>query len=132
MPALWVDQIIVKLTASAHLDCVVGGENLTVDVASDMIDFLTQNRQMLLQVGKDQFIQFLTLTHEKNYEAAFLVLLEKMSADDIIKRMQLDAQELDAYQDRRDKFVTSIEQFALTTLVGIGSEVLIGLIITAV
>ena len=126
----WVEQTIAKLQVASNgvLQFQVGGVNVSAALGQSAALWLISNRMMLVRLGKQTFCDFLMLIHEKKNEEAFQLLLSKMDAEDIINRLNMDAQALKQSNDDHDQFVTSLQQFALNTLEQMGPKILLGLL----
>lgn len=127
----WVSQVIDRISTSVNgvIEVEIGGQKIVAVLGKDIVDFFKTNKTVLLRVGKDTFRSFLLLISEHKQEEAFNLLLIKMSADDIILRMEMNAQQLQQYNDDRDKFLAALEKFAKQTLLPLTIKVLIGLLL---
>lgn len=130
----WVDEIIAKLSAATDgiLKIQIGDQTLEAYLGQEAIQFFKDNKAMLIRVGLDTFAQFLQLLSEKKNEQAFLVLLNKMDADDIIARMNMNADELKQRNDLHDQFIHALEIFFLHVLEGVAVKVLAAFVVTLI
>lgn len=127
----WVDTIIAKLSMATDgiLKVQIGNETLSAYLGAEAIQFFKDNKPLLIRVGLDSFAQFLQLVTEKKKEEAFMVLLSKMNADDIIATLNMNADELKQHNDLHDQFIKALEQFALKVLEGAAAKVLTTLVV---
>lgn len=127
----WVGTLIVKLETATTgvLDFEVGGVPINAQLGIALIQFLKTNKDFLIKLGQDDFVDFLYLLHEKKEEEAFLLLSAKMDADDIISKMEADAGALQQLNDAHDKFVADLIDFGKTAVLPTLAKALIGLLI---
>lgn len=127
----WVDTIIAKLSMATDgiLKVQIGNETVSAYLGEATIKFFKDNKPLLIRVGLDAFAQFLQLITEKKKEEAFMVLLDKMNADDIIARLNMNADELKQHNDLHDQFIHALEQFALKVLEGAAARVLTTIVV---
>lgn len=128
----WVDSIIATLSTATNgiLSVKIGDTTISAYLGQESIQFFKDNKAMLIRVGLDAFAQFLKLLSERKNEQAFMVLLNKMDADDIIARMNMNADELKQRNDLHDQFVHALEIFLLKVLEGAAVKVLTTLVIS--
>ena len=114
----WVEEFLARLESATNgvLEVKIDGKKIAAKVGDDLSKFFKDNRKLLVRIGKDTFKSFLLLVYEKKNEEAFQLLLAKMSADEIILRMEQNASELKELNDRRDVFVNKLKSFATKTL----------------
>jgi len=129
--ANWVDEFLTRIEAAVDgvLEVEVGGEKIVAEIGDDLVKFFKGNRKLLLRVGKSTFRSFLLLLSEKKEEQAFNLLLAKMDAEDLILRMEQNADALQEYNDTRKDFYDALKKFALNTLVPTLAKALVGLLI---
>jgi hypothetical protein len=126
----WVTELVSKIEASGgYLEAFVDGQKLTATIGHDLLQFFKENKAILIRMGKQVFKDFLTLLSEKKEEEAFNLLVSSMSADEIIARINMNAAQLSAYNDTRDKFYAALKQFVMKTLMGAASKLIIGLLV---
>jgi hypothetical protein len=126
----WVDELLSRLENAKDgiLEVEVGGQKIVAEIGEDVLLFFKQNKAMLLRLGKDTFRSFLLLIHEKRDEEAFNLLLSKMNAEDIIARMEFNANQLGEYNDNRDKFIAAVKKFVVSALLPTIAKALFGLL----
>ena len=129
--ASWVDEFVVRLEATANgiLEVEIGGEKIVAQIGDDLVSFFKKSRALLARVGKSTFRSFLLLLSEKKQEQAFNLLLAKMDAEDIILRLEMNAEELKKYNDTRKDFYDALKKFALNTLLPTVAKALVGLLL---
>jgi len=127
----WVDELVAKLTASVDgtIQVQLGGETVSAFFGKQTIEWFKNNKILLLRVGKRAFKDFLMLLAEKKEEQAFALLLEKMDAENIIARMNMNSAMLKDDNNLHDQFVASLKKFVVTTLTALAAKVIIGLIV---
>lgn len=120
----WVDVIVAKMQGATNgiLQAQIGGQTVQAYLGKEAILFFTQNKILLENVGIDAFRDFLLLISQNKRDEAFQVLLQKMDADAIIARLNMDADELQHFNDDHDAFIKSLENFALQVLEGAASS----------
>ena len=127
----WVTQVVAKLETAKNgvLSVEVGGVPVVATFGPEVITFFKDNQVLLTRLGQETFANFLILLQAKKEEQAFNLLLAKMEADQIIARMQMNAQVLQQYQDHMDAFVAATEKWVVVSLAPALIKVLIGLLI---
>jgi len=127
----WVDEFLTRIEAAVDgvLEIEVGGQKIVAEIGDDLVDFFKKSRKLLLRVGKSTFRSFLLLLSEKKEEQAFNLLLAKMDAEDLILRMEQNADALQEYNDNRKDFYDALKKFALNTLAPTLAKALVGLLI---
>jgi len=127
----WVEDLISRLQAApdGKISVILNNQTIILQVTKDLILFFVANQALLARVGKEAFRDFLLLVHEKKDEEAFNLLLARMTAQDIIDRMNANAQGLSQNTDDREKFLAALEQFFLKTLAPDALKVLIGMLV---
>ena len=127
----WVTQVVAKLETAKNgvLNVEVGGVPVVATFGPEVITFFKDNQVLLTRLGQETFANFLILLQAKKEEQAFNLLLAKMEADQIIARMQMNAQVLQQYQDHQDAFVAATEKWVVVSLAPALIKVLIGLLI---
>lgn len=126
----WVEEFITKLEAATNgvLTARIGGVDVVATISDDLRKFFRDNKPLLRRVGKDAFRSFLLLLHEGKDEQAFNLLLGKMDAEEIILRMEQNAEVLKEYNSTRKDFLESLRKFGISML-PILCKVLIGILI---
>ena len=127
----WVEELIKRLEQAVNgvLRVEIGGQQIVAQITPDLISFFKSNRDLLVRVGKETFRSFLILISEKKEEQAFGLLLAKMEADDIILRMEMNAQELHELNVLKEKFISTLEKFLLNTLLPTVAKIIFALLI---
>jgi hypothetical protein len=127
----WVEELIQRLEKATNgiLEIEIGGKKVVAQIGNDLIIFFKQNKDLLTRVGKETFRSFLILVNEKKNEEAFNLLLDKMTADDIILRMEMNASELCKLNELKEKFIVSLNKFLLNTLLPTTAKLLIAILI---
>lgn len=127
----WVTKLVQRLEAIEDqiLTVEVGGTPVVVAFSDDLKEFFIGNQALLRRIGKETFKSFLALIHEKRDEEAFLLLLQKMSVDDIIARMNQNAATLAKYNDQMEEFIAKVKKFLINSVLRIASKGLLGLIV---
>jgi len=127
----WVTQFIAKLEESTDgvLTATIGGVPIVSTFGPEVLLFFKENKILLVRIGKEAFCNFLLLVHQKREEEAFRILLDKMSSEEIIARLNMDAAVLAQYTDDREKFIAATKKWALTSLAPVVIKILLGLII---
>lgn len=122
----WVEEFLARLEAATDgiLNVEIGGQKIVAQIGKDLIQFFKTNKQILIRVGKSTFRSFLLLISEKKDEQAFNLLLGKMEAEDIILRMEQNAEILKEYNDNRHAFYEAMKKFTLGTLLPATAKVL--------
>lgn len=126
----WVDDVIAKLQGATNgiLEVKIGGQTVQAFIGVEVVQFFSTNKILLERLGLDMFRNFLTLLSEKKEEEAFNVLLDKMQADEIIARLNMDANQLQQMNDDYDAFVAAAKKWALTVLEAAATKLIIGLL----
>lgn len=127
----WVEELIQRLEKATNgiLEIEIGGKKVVAQIGNDLIIFFKQNKDLLTRVGKETFRSFLILVNEKKNEEAFNLLMDKMTADDIILRMEMNASELCKLNELKEKFIVSLNKFLLNTLLPTTAKLLIAILI---
>lgn len=127
----WIDNVVARIETASNgvLEFEIDGNKISTTLGVDIVRYLKDNKPMLLRMGQTVFRNFLLLIHAKRNEDAFNLLLLHMDADDIIAKMQMNADQLNEYNTNRDNFVESLKKFALQLLTSTASKLLVGLII---
>lgn len=127
----WVDEIVAKLEGAVGgvLEVKIGDETVVATVGDEVVKFFKENKVLLIRLGKELFRSFLLLIHEKRDEEAFQLLLSRMQADEIIARMRMNASQLGQLNDDHDKFMAALKRWAIQALTGLGTKLLIGLLL---
>jgi len=127
----WVDKLLEVMEASAGntITVKVGGETVEAMIKQELIDFVLRYKLVLFRMGKQTFLDFLGLVNQGKNDEAFHLMLQSMTAEDIIAQMQMDTAELKRWNDAREKFMDALKQFVLYTLAPQAVKVLIGLLI---
>jgi len=127
----WVTQLVAKLETAKDgvLSVEIGGKPVVATFGPEVITFFKDNRVLLSRLGRETFANFLLLLNEKKEEQAFNLLLAKMEADEIIARMEMNAQVLHEYNTNKDLFVAAVKKWVVTSLCQTVLKVLIGLLI---
>lgn len=127
----WVEEFVTRLETAVNgvLTAKIGGVEVAAVISDDLTEFFKKNKPLLRRVGKETFRSFLLLLHEKKDEQAFNLLLAKMDAEDIILRMEMNADALKEFNDLRKEFLESLKKFAVTTLTSVLGKVLVALIV---
>ena len=114
----WVTALIAQLQSATNgiLQAKINGQTVQAFFGKEAISFFTTNKVLLENVGLDAFKNFLLFISQNKTEEAFDILLDKMDADAIIARMNMNAAELQQYNDDYDKFVQALETFAIKVL----------------
>jgi hypothetical protein len=118
MATTWVDDLVNKLNAAKDgvLHFEIGNEKMTAIIKPDVVQYFVTNRRLLERIGRDVFKSILVLISEKKEEQAFLMLLSKMDADDIIARLNGDAATLAQQCKDRDDFIASLKKLLISSL----------------
>jgi hypothetical protein len=115
-------------SASSWLDSLVKNP----DISGDLQSFLIDNRKMILEIGKDLFIEFLSLLYRGKREEATELLINNMTdMDDLTSEMNDVAND----QIKQNAINLKYQEFALKILEAAGSvgvKILLGMLITAV
>ena len=128
----WVDNIISKLSISPTGGIVIDtsdGKTTTVTITPDVILFFINNRGLLGRLGQQTFRDFLMLVQSQKNEEAFQLLLTKMNADDIIDRLNNNADSMHQVNNDHDAFILACQNFVFNVLVPAVLKVLLGLLI---
>jgi len=127
----WVEELIRRLEQAVNgiLKVEIGGQQIVAQITPDLVAFFKSNRTLLIRVGKETFRSFLILISEKKEEKAFGLLLAKMDADDIILRMEMNADELHELNVLKETFLNTLQKFLLNTLLPTVAKVLFALLI---
>lgn len=130
--ANWVDNFLAHLDAATDgiLSVKIGRTTVSARITKDLAEFFKDNKDLLSRVGKETFRSFLLLIHEKKDEQAFNLLLAKMDADDIILRMEINAQEMGKVNKTRSDFLESLKELVLNKLLPTAAKVLAVLLLT--
>jgi hypothetical protein len=123
----WVDEFLAKLenTKNGILEVDIGGTKIAAVISDDLKDFFKENRTLLVSLGKDLFKSFLMYIYEKKEEEAFMVLLQKMSVEQMIASLKGDVESLKKYNDDMDLFVKKLKKFATSVLLPLTAKVLL-------
>ena len=115
----WVSELITRfeLAKNGTIQINIDGKIINTTIASDIIEYFSTNRIILERMGIDVFKQFLQLISESKNEQAFNIILAKMSADDIIIRIQQNASSLNHETQTTEAFIESLKKFVISTLV---------------
>ena len=102
----WVDEFIVRLESAVDgiISVEIGGQKIVAEIGNDFSKFFKNNKKLLQRVGKSTFRSFLLLLSENKKEQAFYLLLAKMDAENIILRLEHNAEALKDYNDNRKEF----------------------------
>jgi hypothetical protein len=127
----WIEEFIARLEQATNgiLKVEIGGQPVVAQISSDLIAFFKQNRALLVRVGKETFRSFLVLISERKEEQAFNLLLAKMDADDIILRMEMNAQELQQLNATKEEFLVVLRKFLVSTMLPMVAKVLFALLV---
>lgn len=127
----WVEEFLARLEAATDgvLNVEVGGQKIVAEIGDDLVDFFKKNKKLLIRVGKSTFRSFLLLLSEKQEEQAFNLLLAKMDAEDIILRLEMNAEALKEYNDTRHEFYDALRKFAWSAIVPALAKALVGLLL---
>jgi hypothetical protein len=127
----WVDQVLARLenTVNGVLDVQIGGESIQAIISPEFVSWFKNNKPLLLNLGKHTFTNFLLLIHEKREEEAFQVVLSKMSADQIIAKIQQNTQVLAECNKLRDDTIAALKKLALSILTSVATKALLGLLL---
>lgn len=127
----WVEEFVTRLEAATDgiINVEIGGEKIVAKIGDDLVDFFKKNKKLLVRVGKSTFRSFLLLLSEKKEEQAFNLLLAKMDAEDLILRMEQNADALKEYNDTRKDFYEALKKFSLNALAPTLARALVGLLI---
>ena len=128
----WVNEFLIKLEAAANNVLTVDlGNGLTIkaEITSELKDFFLENRFLLIKIGKETFKSFLFLISQKKDEDAFMLLLNKMNADELISRMNSNALSLGQYTTNVENFISKIKIFLLNESLRIAVKALLAILI---
>lgn len=127
----WVTDFTNRLNVIEDqvLSVEIAGVPVVVAFSDELKDFFLKNQALLRRIGKDTFKSFLALIHEKRDEEAFMLLLQKMSIDEIIARMKQNAATLKKNNDDMEAFIAKVKDLLVSSMLRIASKALIGLII---
>lgn len=126
----WVSDLLAKIKTTDGVVQVQqpDGTTVSVQLGPDIVQFLTDNADLISMMGADAFKEFLTLVSEKKTDEAFSLLLKEMTPDQIIAQMNANAGELADYNDSWDAFVKEFEAFSISLLENAASKALLLLI----
>ena len=124
---MWVDEFLAKLenTKNGILEVDIGGTKIAAVISDDLKDFFKENKTLLISLGKDLFKSFLMYIYEKKEEEAFMVLLQKMSVEQMIASLKGDVESLKKYNDDMDIFVKKLKKFVTSVLLPLTAKVLL-------
>jgi hypothetical protein len=127
----WVDELIARLEASkdGEIAVEISGQVLVAKFTPDLTKFFKDNQALLLRVGKETFRSFIVLLHEKKNSEAFNLLLAKMSADDIIARINQNSDALQQQNELNEKLMKALETWFIRTLAPHALKVLLGMLL---
>jgi len=126
--SLWVQSFIAKLQTAKNgvLSVQIGGTNVSAVVSQDLITFFIGNQDLLVNLGRENFAAFLAYLCQKKQEEAFMVLLQKMSVDQMIAELKGEAGLMQKYNDDMDNFIKKLKAFAISVLLPLTAKVLLG------
>lgn len=127
----WVNNFLAKITASTNgiLEVDLGnGQTIKAQIEDDLKQFFVSNASLLSRVGKETFKNFLFLIHQNRDEDAFMLLLAKMDADDLIAALKQEAGEMDQYNTMMEKFIDQAKQFLINASLRLASKALLALL----
>lgn len=127
----WVDEFLARISTVKNdvLEIDIGGQKIAAVLSSDLIKFFNENKDLLLRLGKDHFKAFLMCVYEKKEEEAFLILMQKMSVDQMISSMKGEAESFKIYNDNMDEFVKKLKKFVVYTLFPLTAKVLLAALV---
>jgi len=127
----WVDKLLEVMEASAGntIKVKVGDQTVEAIIKQELVDFVLRYKLILFRMGKQTFLDFLGFVQQGKNDEAFHLMLQSMTAEDIIAQMQMDTAELKEWNETREKFMDALKQFVLYTLAPQAVKVLIGLLI---
>lgn len=82
----------------------------------ELTAWVKSNRELLERIGRDGFRSFLLLLQEGKNEQAFFLVLAKMDAEEILVRMEDNAEQLCRYNTDREEFGKKLMEFAYRVL----------------
>lgn len=131
MDSTWVEEFLVKVGASVNgvLEVDVGGQTIKAQLEDDVKTFLLGNKLLLVRLGKESFRNFLFLVHQKRDEEAFMLLLAKMDADQLISVLKQDAAELSQYNTMMENFIAKVKQLLISTSLRLASKALFAMLL---
>lgn len=131
MDTTWVDQFLAKLTAASDniLKVDIGGTTIKAEISDDLKQFFLENKSLLVRVGKEAFGNFLFLIHQNKDEQAFMILLAKMDADELIAALKQEASEMAAYNALMEKFISQVKKLLVSTGLRLASKALLALLL---
>lgn len=123
----WVAQVIGKLQSSSNglMEIQVGNSTVGAVLEPEFVKFFETNKVLLLKIGIDLFTEFVSLVHQKRNEEAFDLLAAQMDVDEIISKINLDADGLQQHNDERDKFEQQLEAFAISLVTSAASKIVL-------
>ena len=124
----WVDEFLAKLenTKNGILEVQIGGTKIAAVLSDDLRIFFVENKDLLVRIGRDNFAAFLMYISQKKEEEAFMVLLQKMSVDQMIANLKGELSSLQQYNNDMDQFTKKLKQFVLSVLLPLTAKVLLG------
>jgi hypothetical protein len=127
----WVNDIIVKLenVTNGVVNLQIGGVPITAEISEGLLKFFKENRAFLLMLGKEAFSDFLYLIHEGKEEEAFILLAQNMGPNEIIAKINNDADEMKRINDNHDKFIADLIAFGKNVILPTLAKAIIGLLI---
>lgn len=126
----WTDNFLSHINAIEDnlLKVEIGGVPVVVAFSDELKEFFNDNKALLTRIGKDTFKAFLALIHEKRDEEAFLLLLQKMSVDEIIARMNQNAAALAKANTEMEAFISKVKEFLKQAMLRIATKALLGVL----
>jgi len=127
----WVDEFIARISVTTNdiLEVDINGVKIAAIISKELREFFTENKDLLRDVGKEHFKAFLLYIYQKKEEEAFMVLLQKMSVDQMIATMKGEAASLAAYNTKMETFIAKLKKFAISSLLPITAKVLFAVLL---
>lgn len=126
----WVNELLFTLenVKNGLLELQIEGVSVSAEIGNETIEFFKENKAFLIRLGRDAFKSFISLISEKKNEEAFLLLLNRMNAEDLIIKLEQNAEALKQHNNARDLFIEKMKKFAIKLATGLLSKVLLGLL----
>jgi len=127
----WVDEFIARISVTKNdiLEVDINGVKIAAVISKELKEFFTENKDLLRDVGKEHFKAFLLYIYQKKEEEAFMVLLQKMSVDQMIATMKGEAASLALYNTKMENFIAKLKKFVISSLLPITAKVLFAVLL---
>jgi len=127
----WVDEFIARISVTTNdiLEVEINGVKIAAIISKELRDFFSDNKDLLREVGKEHFKAFLLYIHQKKEEEAFMVLLQKMSVDQMIATLKGEAASLAMYNAKMETFISKLKKFVVSSLLPITAKVLFAVLL---